>query len=113
MSRIRWFVVVFALLGMALASPAAGARVAFDPSVSAHHDGLAPIVPPTGSVSALTRNQRQPLSKLLAAVALLIVAVTTRLPAVSRRRRTNAVVDLVATAVRRRGPPQHCFSASI
>jgi hypothetical protein len=108
-----------ALAGSNAASGFARAgRIGDAPAVVATHesppvDGLVPVTPPAGALTAVIRDHRQPLSKLL--VALLVIVTVTVAPARSllRRRRPPLVTDAPGPSIRRRGPPATCFSASI
>jgi hypothetical protein len=121
MAARRWVFVV-ALLGLALAGSVAaggvtGARrsenAVFSVDTSAHHDGLAPIGSPAGALTAVTRNQRQPFSKLLAAVVLVFAVIVTGARRTRRLWLPRPITETPGTSIRRRGPPYVCFSASI
>ena len=122
MAARRWVFIV-ALLGLALTGSVAASGVA-SPSrrsdnavmaadASAHHDGLVPIGPPAGALTAITRSQRQPLSKQLAAFVLVFVVIVTAMRRPRRLLLPRPITETPGPSIRRRGPPQACFSASI
>jgi hypothetical protein len=121
MAARRWVFVV-ALLGLGLTGSVAAAGVTgarrsenavFTIDASAHHDGLVPVGPPAGALTAVTRNQRQQFSKLLAVVVLVFAVIVTGARRRRRLWRPRPITETPGTSIRRRGPPQACFSASI
>jgi hypothetical protein len=123
MASRRWLVLVFALLALALAGSSAASGFtsvgrAATATVTATHeplrqDGLLPITPPSGVLTAVTRNQRQPLSKLLAAFVLIFTIAVVQVRLVLLRRPRRVITETPGPSIRRRGPPAACFSASI
>jgi hypothetical protein len=120
MAQRRWLVLIFALLSLGLTGSSAAtgftrSEHAMDVPAftSVHGDGLVPIAPATGALTAIIRNHRQPFFKLLAGFVLVFVVVVASARGATRRRPPRPVTETPGPSIRRRGPPAACFSASI